>query len=378
MSVEELALVCIPVIFGALLLCLCAGKSPVYARNGSAGHGPPLVLLLALPIFLYGFILVAMRPLDAGNDTIGYISTYNQLDDIAGAWRVGALVYGNTEILWWPLQSVLRHFLSPRAWLIANYIFVFVLAALLYGKAARPSGVHSGIFALAFLTFFLVYTGNIMRQALATPIGALGLLLFFERRFLRASLLIAVAIGLHWSSIIFLAAPIFALRMFDRNGIYLGLPILALAASTLSSSIIGHIVDLLAVPGISDKFTLYFLLGRQSHIEAIWKTANFWICIVSSAAFLLIDRPSRSASRALHKFTLLLLSLVLFGINSADFSERYMPYLLLILPLQAALVAMRLGVPQAVKNFAFIGLFLLIGTLVLLAKSSQHTLGYSL
>lgn len=95
-------------------------------------------------------------------------------------------------------------------------------------------------------------------------------------------------------------------------------------------------------------------------------------------AFLLIDRPSRSSNRTLHKFTLLLLSLVLFGISSADFSERYMPYLLLILPLQAALMALRLSIPQTIKNFAFIGFFILIGTLVLLAKSSQYTLGYSL
>jgi len=367
-----------PVALGALLLCLCAGRSAVYGRSNDVGLGMPLILLLVLPVFFYGFSLVAMRPLDAGNDTVGYISAYSQLDRISDSWRVGALVYGNTEILWWPLQSLLRPFLSPRAWLIANYVFVFVLAALLYRKAARPLGIHHGIFALAFLTFFLVYTGNIMRQALATPIAALGFFLYLERQRVRASLLLAVAIGLHWSSVIFLAAPLFALRVFDRDGIYLGLPIVALAVSTLSSSIIGHIVGLLGIPGISDKFTLYFLQGHQSHIEAIWKTANFWICALSSAAFLVMDRPSSSSNRALHKFTLLLLTLVLFGINSADFSERYMPYLLLVLPLQAALIAARLCIPQMLRNIAFIGFFLLIGALVLLAKSSQHTLGYSL
>lgn len=378
MNVEELALICMPVVFGSLLLCLFAGKAPVYTCNDGAGRGAPLPLLLALPIFFYGFILVAMRPLDAGNDTVGYISTYNQLDGIASSWRIGALNYGNTEILWWPLQSVLRNVLSPRAWLIANYFFVFVLTALFYRTAARPSGIRSGIFALAFLTFFLVYTGNIMRQALAAPIGALGFFLFFERRIVIAGSLVALAIGLHWSSIVFLAAPLFALRLFNKDGIYLCLPVLALAASVLSSSVIGHIVGLLGIPGITEKFTLYFQQGHQSHIEAIWKTANFWICTASSTAFLLMDRPSRSESQALHKFTLLLLSLVLFGINSADFSERYMPYLLLIVPLQAALVAMRLRASQTIRNFAYIGFFLLIGALVLLAKSSQHTLGYAL
>lgn len=378
MSAEELSLICMLVFFGSLLLCFCAGKAPVYTCNDCAGRGALLLLLLIVPIFFYGLILVAMRPLDAGNDTVGYISTYNQLDGIADSWRIGALNYGNTEILWWPLQSVLRNVLSPRAWLIANYLFVFVLTALFYRTAARPSGIRSGIFALVFLTFFLVYTGNIMRQALSAPIGALGFFLFFERRFFRAGSLIALAIGLHWSSIIFLTAPLFALRLFNRDGIYFGLPILALGVSALSSSVIGYIVGLLGIPGISDKFALYFQQGHQSHIEAIWKTANFWICTISSAAFLLMDRPSRSINRSLHKFTLLVLSLVLFGISSADFSERYMPYLLLILPLQGALIARRLRVPQTIRNFAFIGLFLLIGALVLSAKSSQYTLGYSL
>lgn len=378
MSVEELALICIPVFFGSLLLCICAGKAPIYTCNDGAGRGAPLLLLLIIPIFFYGLILVAMRPLDAGNDTVGYISTYNQLDGIAGSWLIGALNYGNTEILWWPLQSVLRNILSPRAWLIANYFFVFVLTALFYRTAARPSGMRSEIFALVFLTFFLVYTGNIMRQALAAPIGALGFFLFFERRFFRAGSLIALAIGLHWSSIIFLTAPLFALRLFNRDGIYFGLPILALAASALSSSLIGYIVGLLGIPGISDKFALYFQQGHQSHIEAIWKTANFWICTISSAAFLLVVRPSTRVSRAAHKYTLLLLSLVLFGINTADFSERYMPFLLLILPLQIALIMTELKVATTLKNLTFIGAFLFIGLLVLLAKSSQHTLGYSI
>ena len=241
MSAEELALICMPVFFGSLLLCICAGKAPVYTCNDGAGRGTPLLLLLIIPIFFYGLILVAMRPLDAGNDTVGYISTYSQLDGIAGSWLIGALNYGNTEILWWPMQSVLRNILSPRAWLIANYIFVFVLTALYYRTAARPSGMRSEIFALVFLTFFLVYTGNIMRQALAAPIGALGFFLFFERRFFRAGSLIALAIGLHWSSIIFLTAPLFALRLFNRDGIYFGLPILALTASALSSSCATHI-----------------------------------------------------------------------------------------------------------------------------------------
>ena len=378
MSIEQLALACLPLLFGSLILCLGAGKQAIYARASDSGSGSLLIPLVVVPVFLYGFNMVAMRPLDAGNDTPRYIDTYNQLDGITSAFHIGLLNYGNTELLWWPIQAGLHYVLSPRAWLIANYVLVFAFTALFYRKGVRSTGIRTEVFALVFLTFFIVYSGNIMRQALAVPVGALGFYLFFERKYLLAGALIAVATGLHWSAVVLFIAPFLASRFFDRNRTYLILPLLALGLSTLASPIIGHAVNLFGIPGISDKFSLYFLQDHQSHIEAIWKTANFWICMVSSLAFLLISPASSHVSQSTHKYTTLLVSLILFGINSTDFSERYIPFLLLIIPLQAALTIDRLKLANAMKNIMFLGAFLLIATLVLFAQSSQYTLGYSL
>lgn len=377
MGIETLLLLSLPILFGTMLMCIAAGDRPAYAASDRSSSHLLKLVLLVLPIFAYGFYLVAMRPLDAGNDTARYIRTYNQLNGIVSSVGVGARFFGNTEFLWWPLQSLLKLLLSSRGWLIANYLLVFASTAMYYKRAARPLKLAPEIFALVFLTFFLVYSGNIMRQALAAPIGAIGFYLALERRFLRAAVLIAISVGLHWSSIVFVAAPLLLLRVFDRDGIYFALPPMALAFSALSSTVIGDLVSALNIPGISEKFDLYFSLDHQSHVGVVWKTANFWICSTSSIAFLTIARASKQEDKRLHKYTLLFISLVFFGINTADFSERYMPLLLLALPLQITLIVDRFSIPNAVKNMIVFGSFVLLASLVLFAESSQYTLGYT-
>ncbi|MEN5220550.1 EpsG family protein [Stenotrophomonas sp. TWI602] len=337
-----------------------------------------MLLLLVAPVFIYGFSLVAMRSLDAGNDTPRYVSTYNQLNGLSTSVSVGIRTYGNTEFLWWPLQSVIKPFLSPRGWLITNYLLVFYFVGMYYKKSARTLGVNAQVFALVFLTFFLIYSGNIMRQALAVPIGALGFWLFYQRRFLFASLAIAISIGLHWSCLVFLTAPALLLPFFNRDRVYLLIPLLSLALSILSSQIIGDLVNALGVAQISDKFNLYFSADHQSHIGAVWKTANFWICTLSSFTFLLVSKPSLHADKSIHIYSLLFLSLVLFGVNTADFSERYIPFLLLVLPLQIAAIINSVNAPAVIKSLAYFGFFLVLAGLVFFAESSQYTLGYTI
>ncbi len=366
------------VVIGTILLCVLSANRTVYAAGQGPGSRVLLRTLLVLPIFVLGFYLVAMRPMDAGNDTARYLRTYSQLDGVMSSVALGARYFGNTELLWWPLQSLLKHFFSERSWLAINYILVFGFVALYYRKATAPLRIAPEVFALVFLTFFLVYSGNVMRQALAAPIGALGFHLALQRRFTAAAALIAASIGLHWSCIVFAAAPIMLLRIFDRSAIYFILPPTALAFSALSTTIIGDLVSALNIPGISQKFELYFLSGHESHVGLVWKTANFWICSASSLVFLLICRPSQYEDKSLHKYTLLFFTLVLFGINTADFSERYIPLLLMVTPLHTIMVVDALKLPSAIKNALVFGSSLALGTLILLTESSQYTLGYSL
>ncbi|HDS1509732.1 EpsG family protein [Stenotrophomonas maltophilia] len=378
MSTEVLLSLFLPIFFGAAIICLTIRNTPAYAATTSASARALKLMLLAAPVFVYGFYLVALRPLDAGNDTFRYVLTYSNLNGPTSAIAIGTLYYGNTEFLWWPLQSILATFLNASNWLIANFVLVFVATWLFYRSAARSLGLSSAIFALVFLTFFLVYSGNIMRQALAAPLGALGFFLFFQRRRISASLLIAVAIGLHWSSVAFLAAPLFNLRVLDRDRAYLIVALSALIFSTLASKIIGDLVATIGISSLTDKFNLYFSGTHESHVGAVWKTANFWICTLLSATFLSFINPRSLSNSFLHKYTCLFLSLILFGVNTADFAERYMPFLLLAAPLQAALLVDRLRAPSPLKSAMYLYSFIVLSALVLLAESSQHTLGYTL
>ncbi len=378
MSVEVLLSLFLPIVFGALTICLWLPAKPVYQIATSRASGALRIALVVAPIFAYGLYFVALRPLDAGNDTARYVATYSNLDGPIDAVATGARYFGNTEFLWWPFQSLFRPTLDAQNWLIANFVLVFVSTWVFYKSAARALGLSSTIFALAFLTFFLVYSGNIMRQALAAPLGALGFFLYFGGRRKTALLLMFVAIGLHWSSIAFLAAPLFGIKAIDRHKIYLAAPLGALAISTFASQIIGDIVSLAGFSALTDKFNLYFSGVHESHVGEVWKTANFWICSIISLLFLLFVKPERLKTASLHRYTCLFLSLILFGINTADFAERYMPLLLLVSPMQAALLIERIKAPPVLKGAAYFGSFITLSALVLMATSSQHTLGYAL
>lgn len=375
MDTLEVLLVFMPLLLGMAIITVAAGNRVAY-RSGVDGALP--LLLLVAPVLFYSLYVVGMRPLTAGNDTARYVMTYRSLDGIGSAFITGVRYFGNTELLWWPLQGLLNPLLSVRGWLVANFIFVFGSTLIYYRVEAKAYKLSAATFALVFLTFFLVYSGNIMRQALAIPIGALAFSMLMRRRYLLAVALACLSIGLHWSSIVLLAAPLLKLPVFRRNFIYILLPVAAAALSPFSVEIVGWVVNLLGLPEISSKFDLYFSGGRQSHVTAIWMTANFWICSVISLAFLFICKPDQYESQSLHKYVLLFLVLILIGVQNADFSERYLPFLLFVLPLMIGTLVDRLRLPAVAKNSLFFGFFLVLALLVFTATSSQYTLGYSL
>jgi len=375
MEALDVLLLFIPLFFGMAILAAVASERVVY-RSGVVGPVPSL--LLVLPVLFYGLYTVGMRPLAAGNDTARYVMTYGNLDGFRSAFITGVTYFGNTELLWWPLQSVLKPMLSIRGWLIANFVLVFGSAFLYYRLEAKAYKLSAGIFALVFMTFFLVYSGNIMRQALAIPIGALGFGMFMRRRYLLAAVLALLSIGLHWSLIVILVLPLLKLPIFKKNFVYVLVPVSAAALSPFSVEIVGWVVNILGLPEISSKFDLYFAGGRQSHVAAIWMTANFWICSTVSLAFLFFCKPDQYESQSLHKYVLLFLTLILLGVENADFSERYLPFILFVLPLMIGALVDRIRLPAVAKNLVFFGFFLSLAMLVFTAASSQYTLGYSL
>ncbi|WP_434212110.1 EpsG family protein [[Pseudomonas] boreopolis] len=375
MEPEVILAISLPIFLGASCIFLSHKNMVVFHRHGK-GQTALLLFFVVLPIFIYGLYLVGFRPETAGNDTPRYVATYRNLSGFHNARDVGNSYYGNSELLLWPFQSLFKPFLSVRGWLIANYCLVFFLVYVYYRRVGKSLHLASSIFALVFMTFFLVYAGNTMRQVLAIPIGALGFHLYRRGNVLAAILTLCVAIGFHWSATVLILAPIFSLGLFRRDKIYFLVPPLAALASTVLYDVIGTLVHVLNIAAFTDRFDLYFAEGHISHVGQVWKTTNFWICSLTSFVFLLVCRPSRYDDKSLHQFTLLFLTLMLFGMSNADFSERYMPYILLVVPFQVAMIIDRLPIASFIKNAIFLGFFLILAVLVFSSQSSQRTLGY--
>jgi hypothetical protein len=357
------------------ILSITLNKQPIYSATRKLESFK--LLSLSLPAFLYGIWLIGLRSLDAGNDTARYVLTFENLSNVLSAHETGRYFYGNSEWLWWPLQSFFRPFFSARGWLIFNFTLVFLATWIFFRSTSKNLNFSSSIFVFVFFTFYSVYSGNIMRQALAVPIGALGFFLFLEGKRIGSIALIFIAVGLHWSAIIFFLAPIFLVSFVRSRAIVIVAPFAALLLSPFAATLIGQVVGAIGFQEISGKFETYFSTEHNSHVGTVWKTANFWICTVSSFAFLFFC-PIKKEKTApfLHSYILLLLIPVLLGVGVPDFSERYLPYIFMALPLIIASIVDRLRLDAKLKSSIYCSFFLSLAALVFSADSSMHTLGY--
>ncbi len=334
------------------------------------------ICFLVLPVFFMGGILIGLRPLDAGFDTPHYVEAWLALEDFDSARAVGAEIYGNSELLWWPLQSLFREFFSPQGWLFFNYTLVFLSVFWVYRTLGPRYSVNPLIFALVFLTYFFVYSGNAIRQALALPLGVLAFCWWFDRRYARALLALALSVGLHWSSLVFIVAPLLSLPVLRRQSVMLLLPGLALLATFFLDDIARLLVYAVGLPELIEKYQLYFEEGRESHIGVVWKQLNFWLCGGVSLVFLWVCKPSGYASLSLHLYVVLFLSLMLFGISVSDVSERFFPALFLVMPLMAMLILQRFEIPDTLAELILTFAFFVLWLMVCSTESAQATLGY--
>ena len=228
------------------------------------------------------------------------------------------------------------------------------------------------------MSYYFVYAGNAIRQALALPIGLIAFCLYLDRRYWKAALLITLAIGLHWSAIFYLIASVFAFPLFKRHWVFIVVPLVMLILSVFIGEVARIFVDLLGMPELKVKYEIYFEGGRESHVGVIWTKFNFWISIIVSFVFLVLCKPSRYESNVLHLYVLLFLSLTLFGVMAADFSERFLPALLLVLPLVAVQILRRFKIPASVAEGVLIQGFFALWVLIIFSQSSIETLGYKL
>lgn len=330
-----------------------------------------------IPVFIYGLFFIGLRPLDAGSDTPNYVKAYLELDGFFTARAVGMNNYGNTELLWWPLQSLVRIFLEPQGWLVFNYLITFFSVYFSYKVLCKKTKINTLFFIFVFLTYYSVYTGNTIRQSLALPFGLMAFCFLFDKSIFISAVLVVFSIGLHWSSLFFLLSPIMFFSFFKKKYFCLIVPIVCLLFSVFIDDVMRIAINVIPVSELRVKYDLYFAGGRESHIDVVWKTFNFWLCVVVSFLFLIVCNPERYRERVLYSYVLLFLSLILFGVHIPDFSERFFPAILLVMPLMLALLMRRLKLPASVAGFSYLLFFILMGVLVFLNPSAQETLGYT-
>lgn len=330
------------------------------------------------PTILYGLLYIGFRPLDAGTDTPIYVYTYENLDGLLNSFVNGVAIYGNTELLWWPMQGVLSYFLNSREWLVALFFINTLALYQLYKFLGERYQASSYLFCFAFLTYFFVYMGNGIRQSLSLPISIVGVFLFFEKRWWPAFLFFLVGVGLHWSSLVLIGLPVLGLKIFRKKWLFMAMPVLALLFSGLMDGATDFLIQEMGLVSLEAKRDLYFAVDRVSHVEFVWKTVNFWICLTFGYLYLMFSRFDEDDSIFLHAVICFFLSLILFGIGNVDFSERYMPPLLLLLPLMFYGVLRNLVSGVFYRNVIFLLVFYFMGVAVFFAESSRVTLGYFL
>jgi len=336
-------------------------KSPV--------HNAHNLIFFTLPPLILGLYFIGFRPFNAGGDTVAYLSAFGRISNPLTA-TVDAH-YG-TEILFWPTQALLKAFLDDRGWLVTNYLVIASLTYIAYKKTLKDTKLSPLIFALAFTTFFAVYTGNAMRQVYSIPIGLLAFHYFYQKETQKFLIFSVLATCFHWSAVIVFLYPIFA-KVPNKTKYYIALPALAFVSSPLISIFIDTLASVTGFSWLIEKTNLYFKGGRISHIGAVWETTNFWLCIAIYAGLLITN--SIKSYEKISKYLLMILSLMLFSISNPDVSERYMVWFVFSVPISVAIILSTIKIPAAARNSVYSLLFLAMAVLVFTRASAVETLG---
>jgi hypothetical protein len=329
------------------------------------------LLFLTLPPILLGFYFIALRPFSSGGDTSAYISAFTKIDNPLTA--TSDADYG-TELLFWPTQAIFKLVFDVRGWLIVNYLIVVAITYLSYKRTTEGTKISPLIFSLTLLTFFAVYSGNAMRQVYSIPLGMIAFHYCYKKDNIKFLIFSALAASYHWSSLVILASPLI-IALPNKRLYYIAVPALALACSSLIGPIIDFVTDLTGFSWLLSKSDLYLKGGRISHIEAIWKTVNFWLCVCVYLALIITNAVTDKSNQKIAKFLLMFFSLMLFAVANTDVSERYMVWYLFAIPLAVTIIFSKFKIMPIIKNQLYLALFLIMAVLVYTRESAMLTLG---
>jgi hypothetical protein len=318
------------------------------------------------------FGLVALRPLfPPAGDTTAYVRTFVRLPTSPDAWEAGKSYFGNSEFLFWRLQGLLAQWADARMFLVLNFVAVVVATALCYRTLTRHWSPTAWVsFALVFLTYFTVYSGNGMRQALAIPVAVLAARLLWERAWLKGAALLAIAAGLHWAAVVVLA--VVALRALPLTRlVVLGIPVAAYLFSTQLSSVV---LSRLGETTLSDRADVY---GTAIESTADSRTSiNLLIVVALYLLLALRQRPVHDGDKFILASALLFMTLVAATLPLNEVWVRFLVNLMFLTPAMAIACLRATSLPPRLRSTALaLGFTLLCGAWFMSA-SAQLTLGY--
>lgn len=346
-----------------------SGKTTVHANGRRM-----FALLCVISAYLVGLYFLGLRPTNGGSDTPKYVRTFLALKDLGNAHSIGVEYFGDTEYLFWPLQAVFRLFISSGAvWLAWVYTLTFLLAGLAYLRISKETGTPLVLFVMLLFSYEAVYFGNIIRQVMSYPIGILAIYLYRQRAYGWAALALSVAVGLHWSSLVFVLVPaIQMLRITSR-----GRAIVFFIGCVLISQLILFLMQRLGAVGglmsISDKAANYS--QGVTYFGEVYTTYNFALAVLLAACFVVAidffaDKPVVTGC------FLLFTGMVLLGVRVPILSERFLTNQLFFAPIVVwAFLLKIVPRPEVLRRIILATVFILMGVLVFSQNSTTYTLG---
>lgn len=271
-----------------------------YRSDWSTAHVWRFMFFFTPPL-IFGFHYIALKPFSAGGDTYEYLKSFSQISSPLTA-TVDAN-YG-PELFFWPLQALIKLVFDARGWYCAHFLIVTTLYYFSYRSLTEKTRITAFIFPLIFLTYFVVYGANAMRQVYSIPLGIIAFHFAYSRQYIRFLIFSGLSVAFHWSAFVIILAPAI-LMLPNRAYIYVLLPILALLASYLVEPIAVFLLWLTGFGWLQEKVNAYVHGVRVSHIQSIWLTLNFWLCVFLYLALLVFRVLSEIRYEKVMKYLLL-------------------------------------------------------------------------
>ena len=209
-------------------------------------------------------ILIAGLRFRLGEDTINYIYMFYHDTPELLDFDVDTFLSSDQPPLWILLNSIVKT-LGGR-FFVVQLIQATILNTLVLKYFKKHSSYPFACVALYFLWRYQWFSMVVMKAAVALSIMLFANDFFLEKKYLKGSMLMLLAVGFHQSSIVLFIVPFFSFLRFNLVGVIL--IIFAYFFGAFLQSQLGDIFTLFeAAEGMSDKL--------DDYLESDYMTQNF-------------------------------------------------------------------------------------------------------